>query len=124
VAAAFAMPPWAGQWLAALYGRRGWTLQLAWDGDTPVGASGLYVEGGAGYLLLGSVLPEHRGKGAQGALLAARIDAAAELGCEVLVTETGAREPGKPDFSYANILRAGFEEQYVRPNYVRRAARA
>jgi hypothetical protein len=41
----------------------------------------------------------------------------------MLVTETGVREPGKAAFSYANILQAGFEEQYVRPNYVRRAAR-
>jgi GNAT superfamily N-acetyltransferase len=124
VATAFGMPEWVAAWIGALHGRPGWTLQLAWEHDTPIGAAGLYVAGRAGYFSFGSVLPEHRGKGAQRALFAARIDEAARLGCEVLVTETGARDPGKPDFSYANILRAGFEEQYVRPNYVRRAARA
>jgi GNAT superfamily N-acetyltransferase len=118
------MPEWVAEWIAALDGRPGWTLQLAWEDDTPIGAAGLYVAGRAGYFSFGSVLPEHRGKGAQRALFAARIHEAAELGCTVLVTETGARDPGKPGFSYANILRAGFEEQYVRPNYVRRAARA
>jgi GNAT superfamily N-acetyltransferase len=124
VATAFGMPEWVGEWLAALHNRPGWTLHIAWDGAAPVGAAGLYVAGEAGYFSFGSVLPEHRGKGAQRALFAARIEEAARLGCTVLVTETGARVPGKPDFSYTNILRAGFEEQYVRPNYVRRAARA
>ena len=85
-------------------------FHLAWDGATPVGAAGIYVEGRAGYLTFGSVLPEHRGKGAQRALFAARIREAATLGCELLVTETGAREPGKAAFLYVNILRAGFEE--------------
>jgi GNAT superfamily N-acetyltransferase len=124
VATAFGMPEWVGKWVAALHGRRGWSLQLAREGATPVGAAGLFVDGRAGYLTFGSVLPEHRGKGAQRALFAARIREAAALGCELLVTETGVREPGKAAFSYANILRAGFEEQYVRPNYVRRAASA
>jgi GNAT superfamily N-acetyltransferase len=123
VSTAFGMPEWVAEWLGALHGRRGWSLHLACDGATPVGAAGLFVEGRAGYLTFGSVLPEHRGKGAQRALFAARIREAAALGCEMLVTETGVREPGKAAFSYANILRAGFEEQYVRPNYVRRAPR-
>jgi GNAT superfamily N-acetyltransferase len=124
VATVFAMPEFTAGWLAALVGRPGWTIHLAWDGRTAAGAAALYVEDRAGYLGFGAVLPEHRGKGAQRALLAARIRAAAKLGCGLLVTETGARVPGKPDFSYRNILRAGFEEQYERPNYVRRAASA
>jgi GNAT superfamily N-acetyltransferase len=124
VAAGFSMPAWTGEWLAALVGRRGWTLYVGYDGETAVGAAGLFVDGRAGYMGFGSVLPEHRGKGAQRALLAARIRTAAELGCRTLVTETGARVPGRPDFSYRNIVRVGFEEQYERPNYVRRAVSA
>ena len=63
-------------------------------------------------------MPEQRGKGGQGALLAARIEAAAEAGCEVVVTETGEPVDGQPNGSYRNIVRAGFEPQYVRPNYL------
>jgi hypothetical protein len=35
----------------------------------------------------------------------------------VIVTETGERVPDGPAASYANILRYGFQEAYVRPNY-------
>jgi hypothetical protein len=36
----------------------------------------------------------------------------------VLVTETGAPVDGRPGGSYRNIVRAGFEPQYVRANYL------
>lgn len=62
--------------------------------------------------------PEHRRKGAQNAILAARIDAAAAVGCEVVATETGEPGGGEPGGSWRNIARAGFEAQYVRPNYL------
>jgi GNAT superfamily N-acetyltransferase len=89
----------------------GWTCLLALDGDEPAGAAGLYAAGGAAYLGLAGTLPEHRGKGAQNALLAARIRRAAELGCDLLTTETGERRDDRPSNSYRNILRAGFTEQ-------------
>ena len=63
---------------------------------------------------------KHR-KGAQGALLAARIRRAGELGCETIVTETGKRRDDRPSSSYCNILRFGFEERYVVPNWLRPA---
>ena len=58
-------------------------------------------------------------QGAQGALLAARIRRARELGCEVVVTETGELRDGLPSNSYRNILRAGFEEVAVTANWLR-----
>ena len=61
---------------------------------------------------------EHRGKGAQSAILAARIEAAAAAGCEIVTTETGAPRDGQPGPSYRNIVRAGFEPHYVRANYL------
>ena len=65
-------------------------------------------------------MPEHRRKGAQSAILAARIIAAAEAGCDVVATETGEPRDGEPGGSWRNIARAGFEPQYVRPNYLSR----
>ena len=96
----------------------GWECWLALDGDEPAGAGALFVSEGAAYLGFGATLPEQRGKGAQGALLARRIARAAELGCDLVVTETGERRGDRPSNSYRNILRAGFEEVAVTANWV------
>ena len=36
----------------------------------------------------------------------------------LVVTETGELEEGRPGNSYRNILRSGFHEVYVRPNFL------
>jgi GNAT superfamily N-acetyltransferase len=97
---------------------RGWLCWVAYDGDDPAGAAGLYASDGVGYLGFAGTLPEHRGKGAQSALLSERIRRAAALGCDVLVTETGERSEGRPSNSYRNILRAGFTETAVTANWL------
>ena len=116
VARAFELPSFAAAWLAALPGRPGWSCLVAVDGDEPVAAAALFADGAAGWVAFGATLPEHRGRGAQTALLAARVARAAELGCTALAVETGAREPGRVAASYRNILAAGFEPRYLRPN--------
>jgi hypothetical protein len=121
VSTGFAMPAGIAGWPAALVGRDGWRCYLAWDGDEPAGAAGLFVSEGTAWFGFGSVPPAHRGKGAQRALFAARIQDACDLGCELLVTETGERQPGKPGFSYENILASGFREAYLRPGFARRS---
>ena len=73
----------------------------------------MWVEGEHAYLGFAGTLPEHRGKGGQGSLFAARIARARELGCTTIVTETGEQIPDRPSESYRNILRFGFEEQFV-----------
>ncbi len=118
VAEGYGLPGFVADWVAALCGRPGWHCFLALDGGQPAGAGALYVSGRTGWLGLGAVHPDHRGKGAQRALFAARFRAAAACGCELLVTETGVPMEGRPSFSYWNILAAGFEVAYVRPNYV------
>jgi len=76
------------------------------------------VHGRHGWLGQAATLPAHRRRGAQSALIAARIRAAAEAGAEVVVTETGEIVDDRPTISYRNILRAGFRAVYLRPNYV------
>jgi GNAT superfamily N-acetyltransferase len=78
----------------------------------------MYVDERAAYLGYAATRPEHRGKGAQNALLAARIRRAAELGCDVVLTETGERRDDRPSNSYRNILRAGFEEHAVTAHWL------
>jgi GNAT superfamily N-acetyltransferase len=98
----------------------GWRCWLALDGDEPASAAAMYVGEGAAYLGFAATLPEHRGKGAQSALLAARIEQAAASGCDVVLTETGERRDDRPSNSYRNILRAGFREVGVTANWVGR----
>jgi GNAT superfamily N-acetyltransferase len=118
VARGFGLPDFAAEWFAAVAERPRFRLFLAYDGDEPAGAGALFVGEGVGWLGAAATLPEHRRKGAQGAVLAARIRVAQELGLRTLATETGERMADRPSGSYRNILRLGFEERYVRPNYV------
>jgi hypothetical protein len=115
----FEVPALFDDWLACLPGREAWHCFVAFDGDVPAGAGALYVTDAIGWLGIGATVPEHRGKGAQSGNIARRIEAAAELGCELVVTETGAPVDGLPGPSYRNLTRAGFEPVYVRANYER-----
>jgi GNAT superfamily N-acetyltransferase len=123
VATGYGLPDAVVTWAAEAH-HRGWDCWLALDGGVPAGAAGLFVEEGVGYLGFAATLAEHRGKGAQNALLAARIEHARELGCDVVVTETGERRDDLPSNSYRNILRAGFTEVAVHANWLRPAAPA
>lgn len=113
-----APPPFAG-WAAALVRRPGWRTYVAYDGNEPVAGGALFLKGGLAWLGLGSTLPTHRGRGAQGAILGRRIADAVEAGARCIVTETGRPEPGEEGKhpSYRNILRAGFEIAYARLNF-------
>jgi GNAT superfamily N-acetyltransferase len=118
ICAAYDLPNGAAEWIAEAPGFPGWACWLALADGEPAAAAALFVQDGAGYLGFAGTLDEHRGKGGQGALLAARIHHARELGCDALFTETGELLPDRPSASYRNILRFGFEELYVVPNWL------
>jgi GNAT superfamily N-acetyltransferase len=119
VETAFEMPSVIRPWFNFLVGRAAWRHYLAFDGDTPVGCGALFIKNGIGWLGIGGTLPAARGKGAQGALIARRINDAIDLGCQWIITETGEETPGHRNPSYHNMVRTGFELVYPRPNYVR-----
>ena len=121
VAAAYGMPAAAEPAVAVLCGRPGWHCFLTRDGDEPAGAGAMFVFERGAWLGFAGTAAEHRRKGSQGAILSARIERARELGVEVLATETGERQPDRPSNSYRNLLRAGFREHGLRPNYTRQA---
>jgi GNAT superfamily N-acetyltransferase len=118
LAAGFGLLPEAAAMLEHLPGRPGWGCYLAYDGELPVAAGAVFVRGGHAWLGQATTLAEHRRRGGQSALMAARIREARRAGAAVIVTETGETVEGRPANSYRNILRAGFEPAYVRPNYV------
>jgi GNAT superfamily N-acetyltransferase len=113
----YGLPPALGDFGATVVGRPRWHCFVAYDGREAVAAGALFESGGAGWLGAAATLPSHRGRGAQSAILAARVERARELGLQVLVTETGVPREGRPGASYRNILRSGFLPTYVRPNY-------
>jgi GNAT superfamily N-acetyltransferase len=117
VVGGYGLPEWSEPFAANVVGRSGWSCYVAYDGELAAGAGALYVDGGVGWLGLGATLPEYRGRGAQSAILAARIEDARRQGCRTVVTETGELAEDRPSSSYRNILRAGFREAGVRQNY-------
>lgn len=117
VADAFDLGAEAGPWLARLPGREGWHIFMSFDGDEPAGAGALYIEDDLAWTDFGATRPEFRRRRSQGALLAQRIECALDHGCTKIFTCTGEAAAGDEQHSYRNILRSGFEIDYLRQNY-------
>jgi hypothetical protein len=115
--AGFGMPAPMASWLSQIVGRPHWHAYVSFDGNEPAGAGALYVDGDMAWLGIGATKPEKRKRGGQSVLLARRVADAAKFGAIYASTETGVPQPGQPAPSYANILKAGFEVAYVRPNW-------
>ena len=117
VCAAFGMPAFLASWFAALVGRPGWTFVVA-ETDGRIAATGaVFIEGSSAWLGVGATLADYRNRGAQSALLAARIALAADACCTVIATETGESIAGEVNPSLNNIRRAGFVQVCSRLNY-------
>jgi len=134
VAGGYGMPDWAKPLAANVVGRPGWSCFVAYADGSPAGAGALYVHEGpglgrgaglgpaplpakVGWLGFAATLAEFRSRGAQSAILAARIEEARRQRCTSVTTETGELEEGRPSNSYRNITRAGFSQAGVRANY-------
>jgi GNAT superfamily N-acetyltransferase len=117
VVGGYELPEWTMPLATNVVGRPGWSCYAAYEGEEPAGAGALFVQEDVGWLGFGATLPAFRGRGAQSAILAARIEDARQQQCSLVVTETGELEADRPSSSYRNILRAGFREAGVRPNY-------
>ncbi len=113
----FGMPPFMPAWLAALQGRPRWRIYAVKDAATVVGGGCLFIEGDAAWLGMGAVLPSHRRRGGQGALMARRIGDALAAGCTRVFTETGEPMGDEPNPSLANMFRCGFETVGSRLNF-------
>jgi GNAT superfamily N-acetyltransferase len=113
----YGMPEWTTPLAANVVGRPGWSCYVAYDGDEPAGAGALFVHDRLGWLGYAATRERYRGRGAQSAILAARIEDARKQGCSTVTTETGELAEGRPSSSYRNIIRAGFREAGVRANY-------
>ncbi len=118
-ATGFELPAWAAAFFAELPGREGWRCYAARiDGEAQACAA-MHVHAGIAEFGIAATLEPARGHGCQTALLHRRIVDAIDADCHTFWVETGERVPDKPSTSYRNILKAGFEEAYLRPNWRR-----
>lgn len=104
--------------IAAVFSDPNWHMYMSFADDTPAGTGALYMRDGVGYLDFGATHPDFRRLGGQTAVLNTRVRDALEAGCTSIVTMTGEATPGDEQHSYRNILKAGFEEAYLRENWI------
>jgi hypothetical protein len=113
----FGLPAWAASLFAPLPGLPDWRCYVARLDGEPQACAAMLLDGEVAELGVAATLEGGRRRGCQLALLARRIEDAAAAGARTLFVETGARVPGRPSTSYANVLRAGFEEAYLLPGF-------
>ncbi len=116
-ATGFGMPAWAAALFAGLPGRDGWRCYVAHVDGAAYACGAMLLDGKLAQLGIGATLEPARRRGCQLALLHRRLVDAHDAGANLLFVETGQRTPEAPSPSYRNILRAGFEEAYLRPNW-------
>jgi GNAT superfamily N-acetyltransferase len=120
-ATGFGLPAWAAAFFAELPEREGWRCYVARVDGLAQACAAMLIDGGVAEFGVAATLEPARGQGCQLALLHRRIADAVEAGCRLLFVETGVRTEDRPAGSYRNVLRAGFEEAYPRPNWQRPA---
>jgi Acetyltransferase (GNAT) domain len=118
-ATGFGLPAWAATFFANLPEHRDWRCYVARVEGEAQACAAMHLHDGVAEFGIAATLEPARGRGCQLALLHRRILDAIEAGCRTLFVETGERVPDRPSASYRNILRAGFEEAYLRPNWRR-----
>jgi GNAT superfamily N-acetyltransferase len=94
-------------------GKDGFFHYMAFDGARPVATAALAVREDMAYLLSAATCEADRKRGAQQALIAARLARAKQLGCTVQVSET----LNILEHSLRNLQRAGFREVYEKEVY-------
>jgi hypothetical protein len=109
----FGLPAWVASLLAPVTGLSAWRTYVAKVDGVAQACGALLLDGEVAELGIAATLEGGRRRGCQLALLRRRIEDAAAAGARTLFVETGERVPGRPSTSYANILRAGFEEAYL-----------
>jgi GNAT superfamily N-acetyltransferase len=116
--AVFRMPAPARELIAAASPADGWRHWLAYREGQVAAAALSFVAEGVAWLGWDATLPEHRGSGAQSALIACRVDDAARSGCTHVTAETAAHTAARLDPSQRNYEKMGFILAHHRTTYV------
>jgi GNAT superfamily N-acetyltransferase len=106
--------PWPCTFFLESVDQPGFDHFVAYDAGAPVSAAILARHGDFAYLGWAGTAEAHRRKGGQNALIRARLNRAAELGCRVACSET----LSMLKTSLGNLKRNGFEIAYYKRVYV------
>jgi hypothetical protein len=93
--------------VASMHGAPGWHFLVARAAGEPIALGILYVQGELAVLFGGATSPRFRQRGAQAALVTARVALARELGCSWIGGHTGEPVADDPQHSFHNMTRAG-----------------
>jgi hypothetical protein len=118
VCSTFGWPPSREPWVAAQVGLPGSEHYLAFLGETPVATGQIITHGNDVWVGGAATLTKFRRHGAQGALIAHRVRRSEALGCRWLVTETLIPQPGRPQGSYRNLVKAGFVPVVIKRDFI------
>lgn len=118
---AFDLAELSRPYVAAIVDDERWQCFMSFDGATPAGTGAVLILDEAAYLTFGATAPAFRRRGSQAAIMAARVQAAIERGCQYLFTETGEAVEGEEQVSYRNIERCGFEPTFLCENWTVKA---
>lgn len=102
---------------SSVVGKSGWTCFFAELDGIPISTGAMYASGGWAWLGGGTTVPEFRNRGAQKAVIAARLNEGAKQGVQTFVVETAQPSTGERNISHANLVAMGFAETYTRMNY-------
>ena len=124
VAEALGVLPVMAPVVRSTIGHEDWHFYLVRDGARPIAGAAMFVHGKGAWLGLSATIPSERGRGAQTALLARRLQDAAALGCAWVSADTQRETVAQPNPSYRNMRRAGMDVLYSRSKYLFETSRA
>ena len=113
----FAFPQTLARLWAAIIGKEGWSCFFALDGEMPIGTGAMHASGTYAWLGGGTTIPGFRNRGVQKSLIRSRTDHGIAQGVSTFVVETEVPTLGKPNISYQNLRKMGFEHVYDRQNF-------
>jgi hypothetical protein len=103
-------------WSSIVAGNK-WACFFAELDGEPVGAGAMYINGKYAWLGGGNTLPEFRNRGAQKALINARLNEGVSRGVKTFAVETENPSAEKANISFKNLISAGFLCTFSRKNY-------
>lgn len=106
--------PWGCDFFSDSVDQPGFEHFLVYENDIPVSAAVLATHGDFAYFGWAATAEEHRGKGGQNALIRARLNRAAELGCRIACSETLTMLKT----SLGNLERNGFKIIYKKQVFI------
>jgi len=102
---------------SSVVGKPGWSCFFAELDGGPISTGAMFASGGWAWLGGGTTVPKFRNRGAQKAVIAARLNEGVKQGVQTFVVETAEPSLGERNISLANLAAMGFAKIYTRMNY-------